>query len=582
MGRKTASDRYQPQEPETKTSSYKNTGDLNIIPEVKMAEGAPDPDISLSINQPTTTVDDPAGVKSSTAADSLLDNPLPGVNTGNINQSAQTGRKGPPTAGAVQYDDDGVPDKGKTKDEYKQDQESKDLAEQLLNESQVPTPDAGFDATAQYGQLPEDAALKAGVGGNIEGIGPTGSVMANAKDSEGNPIFGPNTSGVYYALTEDKDPDSPTFGENVYQNVWQFKGKNPHQFAVDYESAPMDTTFKYAMFGTSASSVKDVFYKDLTKEDALKYAAGGVKITPVKSGNALNWGEQMSLWQGKTYFSEVQTLKNDPFKPKDKPGVTYMKISNYDISEQQKKKEMEGFGIDKDTFLDNDNKSMAKDPFESNVQNVSWNQNAQWGKLTKVGDGDDVGTMIPTIDNMVYIPSKGKYYPMKNPKTGKTPPEVKKYLKEKELYEKKNPQGGPMYFGFSGTEQSVKDQHEAVIDILGNQRTQKQEKFNTKMIQAFITGKDMGTGLGSTKALTWQETEKFYKKLAETKRGESFSIGGKDFTSGGFLGTNMEKKMREQYDKYSNAFPSQKKPNNKQSSSGSIYGPNDAFNYTQW
>ena len=68
-------------------------------------------------------------------------------------------------------------------------------------------------------------------------------------------------------------------------NKWL--AKNPYQFAVDYESAPMDTTFKYAMFGESASSAKDVMYQDLTKEDAAKYAAGGIKITPVTSGLSL-------------------------------------------------------------------------------------------------------------------------------------------------------------------------------------------------------------------------------------------------------------------------------------------------------
>lgn len=570
MGRKTASDRYQPQEPETKTSSYKNTGDLNIIPEVKMAEGAPDPDISLSINQPTTTVDDPAGLYSSTVEDSLVTQP--GKRTG----------QGPPTAGAVKQHEGPLPD-GKTKEEYKAEQEAKNLEEQLLNESQVPTPDAGFDATAQYGQLPEDAALKAGVGGDITGISPTGSVTPNVKGPEGNPVIGASASGVYYALTEDKDPDSPTFGEKVYQNVWQFKGKNPYQFAVDYESAPMDTTFKYAMFGESASSAKDVMYQDLTKEDAAKYAAGGIKITPVTSGSALNWGEQLSLWQGNTYFNKVKSLTNDPFKPKDKPGTKWTQISQYDIDQQQKANELEGYGLDKKQskeFLNNDNKWLAKNPFESNVQNVAWNQNAQWGEPTKLGD--DVGTMVPTLNNMIYIPSKGKYYPMKDPKTGKTPPEVKKYMADKEKWEKTNPQGGPMYFGFTGTDQSVRDQKAAVTNILATQKTQKENKFNTKMIQAFITGKDMGTGLGKSKALTWKETEQFYKKLAETKRGESFSIGGKEFQSGGFLGTKMEKQMMEQAKKYANAFPTQNKSNNKQSSSGSIYGPNDAFDYTQW
>ena len=44
----------------------------------------------------------------------------------------------------------------------------------------------------------------------------------------------------------------------------------------------------------------------------------------------------------------------------------------------------------------------------------------------------------------------------------------------------------------------------------------------------------------------------------------------------------MEKQMMEQAKKYANGFPTQNKSNNKQSSSGSIYGPNDAFDYTQW
>jgi len=572
MGRKTAADRYQPLEPETKTSSYKNTGEVSIVPEIKMADAAaPDPAISLNINEPTTTVDDPAGLYSSSVEDSLLTQP--GKRTG----------QGPPTAGAVKQHEGPLPD-GKTKDEYKAEQEAKSMEEKLFNESQVPEPNTGFDATAQYGQLPEDAAVKAGVGGDIVGISPTGSVTPNVKGPEGNPVIGDSASGMYYALTEDKDPDSPTFGEKVYQNVWQFKGKNPYQFAVDYESAPMDTTFKYAMFKESSTSAKDVMYQDLTKEEAAKYAAGGIKITPVTSGSALNWGEQLSLWQGNTYFNKVKSLTNDPFKPKDKPGTTWTQISQYDIDQQQKFNELEGYGLDKKQskgFLNNDNKWIAKNPFESNVKNVSWNKNAQFGEPIKLGDGAG-GTMVPDLTNMMYIPSKGKYYPVKDPKTGKTTPEVRKYLAEKEKWEKTNPQGGPMYFGFTGTDESVRDQKAAVTNILATQKTQKENKFNKKMIQAFITGKDMGTGLGKSKALTWKETEQFYKKLAETKRGESFEIGGKEFQSGGFLGTKMEKQMIEQAKKYANAFPTQNKPNNKQSSSGSIYGSNDAFDYTKW
>lgn len=560
MGRKTTSDRFASNESSLKSSSYQNVPtevDTWPLPGASGNVG----DVNMGIETPQT----PETIPVSTGVPPQGDK----GHGGRFTQSPST-NQGVPETEAV---------KPQTVEEFKAEQELLEKSKEMEQQGQIP-PGIPEGAVAPGSELPGyggDIGPIMGIappGDDTKGYAVTGPGTSTYKDPLGDPnvAFSDDAQSAYRVLQKDTDPDSKTFGQDIYKTVWQYKDTS-QDFYKGYHDAPSSETFRFAYFAPQGDN-KKVTYGDFTKAQATEMKAGGVKITPLESGNFLNRGEVLSLAKGEDYFSKVSGPNWDPFAPSGRgstPGVTWTKITDWDIHNQQKKDVLEGFGItdkkEQKQFLNkkDDDFGIAKNPYQSNIMNTAWVEGG--GKVWDESSQGFVKTKNNNKDakiGMVYVPLKGKYYPADSKI-------AKDYIKKGETFGMTS-QGGPMYFGLKGTNTLTRQEQETnILETLALQRTEKEKNQTFKQINAFITGKGMGTGLGNTKGLTHTQAKDFWKKLATTKKGESFEIGGKTWSSGGFMGSKWEAEFKKQSAKYEKMFGNNK-PNNAQSSDGNIYG----------
>ena len=561
MGRKTTSDRYASNESDLKSSSYQNVPtEVDTWPLPGASGNVPAPDVNMGIETPQT----PETIPVSTGVPPTGG----GAGTGRFTQSPST-NQGVPETEAV---------KPQTVEEFKAEQELLEKSKDMEQQGQIPhgIPEGAVAPGSELPGYGGDIGPIMGIappGDDTKGYAVTGPGTSTYKDPLGDPnvAFSDDAQSAYRVLQKDTDPDSKTFGQDIYKTVWQYKDTS-QDFYKGYHDAPSSETFRFAYFAPQGDN-KKVTYGDFTKAEATEMKAGGVKITPLESGNFLNRGEVLSLAKGEDYFSKVSGPNWDPFAPsgRNTPGVTFTKITDWDIHNQQKANVLEGFGItdkkEQKQFLNKKDEDfgIANNPYQSNIMNTAWVDGGG-----KVWDESSQG-FVKTKDNksdgkigMVYIPLKGKYYPADSKI-------AKDYIKKGETFGMTS-QGGPMYFGLTGTNTLTRQEQETnILETLALQRTEKEKNQTFKQINAFITGKGMGTGLGNTKGLTHTQAKDFWNKLATTKRGESFEIGGKTWSGGGFMGSNWEAEFKKQSAKYEKMFGNNK-PNNAQSSDGNIYG----------